>query len=161
MSAPALRVIDKDNMDKQRALEAAIGQIERSHGKGAIMKLGGREAVEIETVSTGSLGLDIALGIGGPPFGLPLLTDQEASYPTGHVQLQPGDLLVIFTDGVVEAVNDAGGEYGEPRLISCIQNAPPEAANETLQRIMADVNSFVGYARQHDDITCLVLRVAA
>jgi recombination protein RecA len=69
MSAPALRVIDKDNMDKQRALEAAIGQIERSHGKGAIMKLGGREAVEIETVSTGSLGLDIALGIGGLPRG--------------------------------------------------------------------------------------------
>ena len=72
MSAPALRVIDrdnKDNMDKQRALEAAIGQIERSHGKGAIMKLGGREAVEIDTVSTGSLGLDIALGIGGLPRG--------------------------------------------------------------------------------------------
>jgi recombination protein RecA len=69
MSAPALRVIDKDNMDKQRALEAAIGQIERSHGKGAIMKLGGREAVEIETVPTGSLGLDIALGIGGLPRG--------------------------------------------------------------------------------------------
>jgi recombination protein RecA len=69
MTAPALRVIDKDNMDKQKALEAAIGQIERSHGKGSIMKLGSREAVEIETVSTGSLGLDIALGIGGLPRG--------------------------------------------------------------------------------------------
>ena len=98
------------------------------------------------------------LGIGGPPFGLPLLTDEEASYPAGHAQLQPGDLLVIFTDGLIEAVNDAGGEYGEVRLISCVQSAPPEAAGEILQRIMADVNAFVGYARQHDDITCLVLR---
>jgi sigma-B regulation protein RsbU (phosphoserine phosphatase) len=98
------------------------------------------------------------LGIGGPPFGLPLLTDEEASYPTGHAQLQPGDLLVIFTDGLIEAVNDAGGEYGEVRLISCVQSVPPEAAGEILQRIMADVNAFVGYARQHDDITCLVLR---
>ena len=70
MSAPALRVIDKDNMDKQKALEAAIGQIERSYGKGSIMKLGSHEiAAEAETVSTGSLGLDIALGIGGLPRG--------------------------------------------------------------------------------------------
>ena len=69
MTAPALRVVDKDNMDKQKALEAAISQIERSHGKGSIMKLGSRDAVEIETVSTGSLGLDIALGIGGLPRG--------------------------------------------------------------------------------------------
>ncbi|MGB8274694.1 MAG: recombinase RecA [Alphaproteobacteria bacterium] len=69
MSATALRVIDKDNMDKQKALDAAISQIERNFGKGSIMKLGGREAVEIETVSTGSLGLDIALGIGGLPRG--------------------------------------------------------------------------------------------
>jgi sigma-B regulation protein RsbU (phosphoserine phosphatase) len=99
------------------------------------------------------------LGIGGPPFGLPLLNDREAFYPAGHVQLQSGDLLVIFTDGVIEAVEDAGGEYGEARLISCIQGAPPEAAGKTLQRIMADVNAFVGFARQHDDITCLVLRV--
>jgi phosphoserine phosphatase RsbU/P len=101
------------------------------------------------------------LNIGGPPFGLPLFTDQEASYPLGRVQLQAGDLLVIFTDGVVEAVDHSGGEYGEARLISCIQNTPIEPAGETLQRIMANVNAFVGYARQHDDITCLVLRMTA
>ena len=69
MPAPALRVIEKDNMDKQKALEAAIGQIERSHGKGSIMKLGAREAIDVPTISTGSLGLDIALGIGGLPRG--------------------------------------------------------------------------------------------
>jgi recombination protein RecA len=60
----------KDNMDKNKALEAALGQIERAFGKGSIMKLGSREqAVHAEVVSTGSLSLDIALGIGGLPKG--------------------------------------------------------------------------------------------
>ncbi len=66
----ALRLIEKDGMDKSKALEAALGQIERAFGKGSVMKLGAREgAVEIDTVSTGSLGRDIALGIGGLPRG--------------------------------------------------------------------------------------------
>ena len=70
MSQTALRLVDKDTMDKQKALDAALGQIERSFGKGSIMRLGQQEqAVDIETVSTGSLGLDIALGIGGLPRG--------------------------------------------------------------------------------------------
>jgi recombination protein RecA len=60
---------NSDNMDKQKALEAALAQIDRAFGKGSAMKLGSREAVEIETISTGSLGLDIALGIGGLPRG--------------------------------------------------------------------------------------------
>src|SRR5207237_5371877 len=66
----ALRLLDKDSMDKQKALDAALGQIERAFGKGSIMKLGSREGVaDVEVVSTGSLGLDIALGIGGLPRG--------------------------------------------------------------------------------------------
>src|SRR5215208_731227 len=66
----ALRLLDKDMMDKQRALDAALGQIERAFGKGSIMKLGSREAAsEVDVISTGSLGLDIALGIGGLPRG--------------------------------------------------------------------------------------------
>jgi recombination protein RecA len=70
MSNTALRLVDKDTMDKQKALEAALGQIERAFGKGSIMKLGSREAAtEIDVISTGSLGLDIALGIGGLPRG--------------------------------------------------------------------------------------------
>ena len=60
----------RDAGDRQRALDAAIGQIERAFGKGSVMKLGQRErAVEIDTVSTGSLGLDLALGVGGLPRG--------------------------------------------------------------------------------------------
>ena len=57
------------NMDKQKALDAALAQIDRAFGKGSAMKLGSREAVQIEAISTGSLGLDIALGIGGLPRG--------------------------------------------------------------------------------------------
>jgi len=56
-------------MDKQKALEAALGQIERAFGKGSIMRMGEQDALDIEAISTGSLGLDIALGIGGFPKG--------------------------------------------------------------------------------------------
>ena len=66
----ALRLVEKNNLDKEKALEAALGQIERNFGKGSIMKLGQSDnALEIEAISTGSLSLDIALGIGGLPQG--------------------------------------------------------------------------------------------
>jgi len=61
--------VDRDSPDKTRALDAAVTQIERAFGKGSIMRMGQREAVEIDTISTGSIGLDIALGIGGLPRG--------------------------------------------------------------------------------------------
>jgi sigma-B regulation protein RsbU (phosphoserine phosphatase) len=98
------------------------------------------------------------LSIGGPPLGTPLFTENEISYPSGRIQLQAGDLLFIFTDGVVEAVNETGEEYGEARLLPCVNPTPANAA-DVLARVMTDVNNFVGYARQHDDITALVLRV--
>src|ERR1700758_1570200 len=66
----ALRLVEGSSMDKSKALDAALSQIERSFGKGSIMRLGkNMQAMDIETVSTGSLGLDIALGIGGLPRG--------------------------------------------------------------------------------------------
>jgi recombination protein RecA len=61
--------LDTPGMDRQKALEAALAQIDRAFGKGSAMKLGSREKMEIETTSTGSLGLDIALGVGGLPRG--------------------------------------------------------------------------------------------
>jgi recombination protein RecA len=70
MSQPALRLVEGQSMEKSKALDAALSQIERAFGKGSIMRLGKNEkSVEIETVSTGSLGLDIALGVGGLPRG--------------------------------------------------------------------------------------------
>src|SRR5881392_3640189 len=61
--------LESPSMDRQKALEAALAQIDRAFGKGSAMKLGSREQIEIETISTGSLGLDIALGVGGLPRG--------------------------------------------------------------------------------------------
>jgi phosphoserine phosphatase RsbU/P len=101
------------------------------------------------------------LATGGPPFGVPLFTEEPVTYASEPVQLQPGDLLFIFTDGVFEAINSAGEEYGEARLLACIESTPTGSSDLILKRVMADVNSFVGYARQHDDITCLVLCVSA
>ncbi|MGD0186817.1 MAG: recombinase RecA [Roseiarcus sp.] len=70
MSQPNLRVVEGTFVDKTKALEAALAQIERAFGKGSIMRLGkNQKAVEIETIPTGSLGLDIALGVGGLPRG--------------------------------------------------------------------------------------------
>ncbi|WBX83253.1 recombinase RecA [Sphingosinicella microcystinivorans] len=66
--ASALRVVES-GMDKQKALDAALAQIDRAFGKGSAMKLGQREALEIDSISTGSLGLDLALGVGGFPRG--------------------------------------------------------------------------------------------
>jgi recombination protein RecA len=73
--AASLKIIDGDqaktmnNAERERALEAALAQIDRAFGKGSAMKLGSREAIQIDAISTGSLGLDIALGIGGLPKG--------------------------------------------------------------------------------------------
>jgi recombination protein RecA len=70
MTQAVLRLVGRDEGDRQRALEAALSQIDRAFGKGSVMKLGARgAAVQIESVSTGSLGLDLALGIGGLPRG--------------------------------------------------------------------------------------------
>ncbi len=70
MSQPNLRVIEQDAMDKSKALDAALSQIERTFGKGSVMKLGAAGKVaDMPAISTGSLGLDIALGIGGLPRG--------------------------------------------------------------------------------------------
>jgi recombination protein RecA len=70
MSQPALRIVEGSSMDKSKALTAALSQIERQFGKGSIMRLGKNDrSMDVETISTGSLGLDIALGVGGLPRG--------------------------------------------------------------------------------------------
>jgi recombination protein RecA len=69
MANAPLRVVEGGSMDKEKALAAALSQIERNFGKGSIMRLGEASSIEVESISTGSLGLDIALGIGGLPKG--------------------------------------------------------------------------------------------
>ena len=69
MAQSNLRVVKDGDMDKQKALEAALTQIDRAFGKGSVMKLGAKPDQDIQAISTGSLGLDIALGVGGLPKG--------------------------------------------------------------------------------------------
>ncbi len=69
MAGAALKLVEDKGMDKQKALETALGQIERNFGKGSIMRLGTNTAMDVEALSTGSLSLDVALGIGGLPKG--------------------------------------------------------------------------------------------
>ncbi|WP_417310374.1 recombinase RecA [Devosia sp.] len=69
MSKGAIRLVNDSGMDKKKAIEAALSQIDKAFGKGSVMKLGAKPAMEIEAISSGSLGLDIALGIGGLPKG--------------------------------------------------------------------------------------------
>jgi recombination protein RecA len=69
MMKPELHVVEGGKMDKKQALEAALAQIDKLHGKGSIMRLGANDKIDVEAISTGSLGLDIALGIGGLPKG--------------------------------------------------------------------------------------------
>ncbi|HKQ86702.1 MAG TPA: PP2C family protein-serine/threonine phosphatase [Candidatus Acidoferrales bacterium] len=96
---------------------------------------------------------------GGPPLGLPLFRGHEPSYECGSIQLAAGDLLFIFTDGVIDAVNDDGDEFGEERLLALLSSLPNMSAADMRDRVMGDLNEFVGTARQQDDITCLLLRV--
>src|ERR1700679_942957 len=69
MTQPNLRLVEGTSVDKTKALDAALSQIERAFGKGSIMRLGKEKGVEVEAVPTGWLGLDIALGVGGLPRG--------------------------------------------------------------------------------------------
>jgi sigma-B regulation protein RsbU (phosphoserine phosphatase) len=91
--------------------------------------------------------------------GLPLGIRAEQVYQCGATTLAQGDLLLIFTDGLVEAENDQAQEYGEERMLPAFQALQNVNAREALNRLMSSVDVFVGLTRQHDDITCLILRM--
>ena len=94
------------------------------------------------------------LEVGGMPLGI----RSNVSYETASVELRPGDALIFFTDGVVEAFNESGNEFGNERWLSAIRNLPDWDAQQTLHFLMKQVDEFVGATRQSDDITCLVFR---
>jgi len=94
------------------------------------------------------------LEVGGLPLGIRL----DHSYETASLQLKPGDALIFFTDGVVEAFNESGEEFGNERWLTAIRNLPDWDSQQTLQFLMKRVDEFVGATRQADDITCLVFR---
>ncbi len=90
--------------------------------------------------------------------GLPLGIKADATYQTGTVTLEAGDWLVVFTDGVVEASNEAESDYGEQRLITILNSGTDLPPIKMLSRIMVDLDFFVGNTPQHDDITCLLIK---
>jgi serine phosphatase RsbU (regulator of sigma subunit) len=92
------------------------------------------------------------LGVGGLPLGI----DWSAAFETGTTQLNPGDALVLFTDGVIEAVNEGGEEYGNQRWLNAVGALPRGTAQAGLQYLMQGVDDFVGRTRQSDDITYLI-----
>ncbi len=90
--------------------------------------------------------------------GIPVGIFENAAYQVGMARLERGDWLVIFTDGVVEAVNTKNVEYGEPELIRLVDRESGSAPAELLRSLMAGLDQFVGNTPQHDDITCLLLK---
>jgi len=101
-----------------------------------------------------STGLIERLDVGGLPLGI--LPD--AKYDSASVALAPGDWLIVFTDGVVEAVNAREEDFDEVRLLSAIQAGACGTPKQLLDRLMNDLDLFVGNTPQHDDITCLLVK---
>ncbi|HXM97770.1 MAG TPA: PP2C family protein-serine/threonine phosphatase [Candidatus Dormibacteraeota bacterium] len=91
--------------------------------------------------------------------GLPLGILAEATYEVASLEMHPGDLLVFYTDGVVEAFNESGEQFSEAQWAEVVQSLPALSAAESLRFLMQRVDGFVGMTRQSDDITCLVFRV--
>jgi sigma-B regulation protein RsbU (phosphoserine phosphatase) len=94
------------------------------------------------------------LDVGGLPLGIV----GSATYETASLDLQPGDALIFYTDGVIEAFNARLEEFGNPRWLETIRSLPNTNAKESLLFLMKPVDAFVGATRQSDDITCFVFR---
>jgi len=92
--------------------------------------------------------------------GIPLGILEKATYTAGSTVLQSGDWLVVFTDGVVEAEDTKGDEYGEQRLLFVLHTGAELTPAGLLQNITADLDRFVAGAPQHDDVTCLLVKVS-
>ncbi len=90
--------------------------------------------------------------------GIPVGILPESPYQVGTTRLERGEWLVIFTDGIVEAVNGKDEEYGEPELIRLVDGGSGAAPAELLRRLLAELDKYVGNTPQHDDMTCLLLK---
>ena len=89
----------------------------------------------------------------------PLGIVEFAEYEETRLELESGDLIIFYTDGVVEAMNGAGDMYGFERFLSVIQEHRGQDAERFLEKLVDDVNQFVGKAEQHDDLTIVVIEV--
>jgi sigma-B regulation protein RsbU (phosphoserine phosphatase) len=94
------------------------------------------------------------LEAGGPPVGL----FELSQYAEETVMLEPGDMVVVFSDGVSEALDAAGAEFGDDRIIGCARAHAQAGPKALLQGLYADVKAFTVGAAQNDDVTALVVR---
>ncbi|MBE0659540.1 MAG: SpoIIE family protein phosphatase [Bryobacteraceae bacterium] len=90
--------------------------------------------------------------------GIALGLVRQADYPVGAGRLLPGDILVIYSDGITEAFNPSGDEYGEQRMLDLIQRNRSASAQDILNTLFEDVTAFAGSAPQHDDMTAIVVK---
>jgi sigma-B regulation protein RsbU (phosphoserine phosphatase) len=93
----------------------------------------------------------------GDSFPLGIL--EESDYQETQIALKPGDRVIFYTDGIVEAMNEREEIFGFDRLLGVLQNAGPISADELLREILNKVKLFAGNARQHDDLTLIVVGV--
>ena len=90
--------------------------------------------------------------------GVALGIAPDIEYPSHTVQLEPGDTILLYTDGITEAMNADGEQFGVPRMHEVFASNPPENSQQVAEAMFAAVRDFVGDTPQSDDITCLVLR---
>jgi sigma-B regulation protein RsbU (phosphoserine phosphatase) len=90
--------------------------------------------------------------------GIPVGILAEPPYQVGTTRLERSDWLVIFTDGIVEAVNAKDEEYGEPELIRVVDRGSGATPAELLRGLLGELDQYVGNTPQHDDMTCLLLK---
>jgi sigma-B regulation protein RsbU (phosphoserine phosphatase) len=109
--------------------------------------------------------LVISRGAGGPPVvrrlecGGPIVgLFEAATYEQETFALVPGDWLIVFSDGVSEAMSAIGDEYGEERIVECVEKSMALEPRQLLEAMFADVRDFTRGAAQSDDITAMVLR---
>jgi len=121
-------------------------------GRGLTYVCAGHNAAALKHAAGGPLE---RLDVGGLPLGI----SADAQYDFASVKLEPGDTLLVFTDGLPEALNEKGEEFSDARLAGVFSSLPAAPAKETLARIMGEVDGFVGATRQHDDITAMVVHI--
>lgn len=142
----------EQNLGRQRFTTAFLAELELATGSFTYVNAGHnwpvlrRGSGAIERLETG---------------GLPLGIIANAAYKHGQTTVNPGDMLLIFTDGLIEAENDREEEYGEARMLEMVFNSSESSAADLIKRLMGSAEAFVGLAPQHDDITCLVMRMGS
>jgi serine phosphatase RsbU (regulator of sigma subunit) len=137
------------SLDGRRFTTAVLAQFE--HGTGCLTYVNAGHNAPVIRREDGTLE---ELDKGGLPLGI----ESTATYETGNTCLHPGDALIFFTDGCIEAFNAAGEEFGTQRWLTAIRALPNGTAQENLHYLMRHVDGFVGATRQADDITCMVFR---